>query len=134
LGSLTVESSHPFPVVLRLARCPAFVTVRSVAWEERGGRRYYYRSVRRGGCVVKEYLGTGPVAEATAQLDEEDRRRRKEAAEAWKEEMRRIEALEGPIKELCDAAETLARAALVAAGYRQHNRGEWRLRRGNGQR
>jgi hypothetical protein len=105
-----------------------------LAWEERSGRRYYYRSVRRSGCVVKEYLGTGPVAEATAQLDEEDRRRRKEAAEAWKEEMRRIEALEGPIKELCDAAETLARAALVAAGYRQHNRGEWRLRRGNGQR
>jgi hypothetical protein len=95
-----------------------------LAWEERSGRRYYYRSVRRSGCVVKEYLGTGPVAEATAQLDEEDRRRRKEAAEAWKEEMRRIEALEGPIKELCDAAETLARAALVAAGYR----------RGNGQR
>jgi hypothetical protein len=105
-----------------------------VAWEERSGRRYYYRSVRRGGSVVKEYLGTGPVAEATAQLDEEDRRRREEAAEAWKEEMRRMEEVEVPIEELCDAAETLARAALVAAGYRQHNRGEWRLRRGEKQR
>ena len=104
-----------------------------MAWEERSGRRYYYRSVRRGGRVVKEYLGTGPVAEATAQLDEEDRRRREEAAEAWKEERRRMEALEAPIEDLCDAAETLARAALVAAGYRQHNRGEWRLRRGDGQ-
>jgi 5-enolpyruvylshikimate-3-phosphate synthase len=84
--------------------------------------------------VVKEYVGTGPVAEATAQLDEEVRWRRQEETEAWKEEMRRMEALEAPIEELCDAAETLARAALVAAGYRQHNRGEWRLRRGDGQR
>jgi hypothetical protein len=134
LGSLSVEGPHPFPVVLRLVRCPAFVTVSNVAWEERGGRRYYYRSVRRGGCVVKEYLGTGPVAEATAQLDEEDRRRREEAAEAWKEEMRRMEEVEVPIEALCDAAETLARAALVAAGYRQHNRGEWRLKRGDRQR
>jgi hypothetical protein len=119
--------------VLRLIRCPAFVTVRNVAWEERGGRRYYYRSVRRGARVVKEYVGTGPLAEATAQLDEEDRKRRKEEAEAWKEEAKRMEELEAPIEELCDAAETLARAALFAAGYRQHNRGEWRLRRGDRQ-
>ena len=48
--------------------------------------------------------------------------------------MRRMESLEAPIEELCDAAETLARAALVTAGYRRHNRGEWRLRRGDGQR
>jgi hypothetical protein len=84
--------------------------------------------------VVKEYVGTGPVAEATAQLDEEDRRKQDEEVQAWEEERRRMEALEASIEELCDAAETLARAALVAAGYRQHNCGEWRLRRGDGQR
>ena len=105
-----------------------------MAWEERGSRRYYYRSVRRGSRVVKEYVGTGPVAEATAQLDEENRLRREEEAQAWKEEARRMEALEAPIAELCGAAETLARAALVATEYRQHNRGEWRLRRDDGQR
>ena len=104
-----------------------------MAWEERGGRHYYYRSVRRGGRVVKEYVGRGPVAEAVAQLDQEDRRRREEEAQAWKAETRRMEILESPIEELCDVAETLARAAFVAAGYRQHNRGEWRLRRGDGQ-
>jgi hypothetical protein len=81
--------------------------------------------------VVKVYVGTGPVAEATPQLDEDDRRRREEEAEVWEKERRRMEAL---IDELCDAAETLDRAALVAAGYRQHNRGEWRLSRGDGQR
>ena len=105
-----------------------------MAWEKRGGRRYYYRSVRRGGRVFKEYVGTGPLAEATAQRDEEDRRKREEEAQAWKEEARRMEELVTPIEELCDAAEALARAAFVAAGYRQHNRGEWRMRRGDGQR
>ena len=100
-----------------------------MGWEERGGRQYYYRSRRVEGRVCKEYFGTGPVAEIVAQLDKEDRRGRKEEAEAWREERQRLEALEEPVKELCDAAETLARAALVAAGYRQHNRGEWRKRR-----
>ena len=80
--------------------------------------------------MVKVYVGTGPVAEATPQLDEDNRRRREEA-EVWEKERRRMPAL---IDELCDAAETLDGAALVAAGYRQHNRGEWRLRRGDGQR
>ena len=105
-----------------------------MAWEQRGEHRYYYRSVRRGGRVVKEYVGTGPLAEAMAQLDEEDRRRRKEEAEEWTEEARCMDELEAPIEELCEAAETLAKAVLVAAGYRQHNGGEWRLRRGDGQR
>jgi len=101
-----------------------------VAWEERGGRRYYYRSVHRNGRVVKEYIGTGPLAEATAQLDEAERRKREGEARAWKEERRRMEELEAPIEELCEVGEMFARAALIAAGYRQHNRGQWRLRRG----
>jgi hypothetical protein len=125
---------HPSPVVLRFVRCPAFVTVRNVAWERRGGRRYYYRSVRRGGRVMKEYVGSGGLAEATARLDEQDRKRQEVEAQARQEEVRRMESLEAPIRELCEATETLVRAALIAAGYRQHNRGEWRLRRGDGQR
>ena len=98
-------------------------------WEERGGRHYYYRSRRVEGRVCKEYFGTGPVADIVAQWDEQKRRGREEEAEALREERQRLEALEEPVKELCDTAETLARAALVAAGYRQHHRGEWRKRR-----
>jgi hypothetical protein len=39
-------------------------------------------------------------------------------------------ALDAPLDELDDLADALVRAALVAAGYRQHNRGEWRKTRG----
>ena len=56
-----------------------------MAWEERRGRAYYYRSVRRGGRVAKEYVGPGPIGEPTASLDaerraESDQERRRRAA------------------------------------------------------
>jgi hypothetical protein len=37
-----------------------------------------------------------------------------------------MEALDAGARELDELADRLARAALVAAGYRQHKRGEWR--------
>ncbi len=101
-----------------------------MAWEqrERGGL-YYTRSRKVDGRVVREYVGTGPLAELASEADARERRRREEEAEAWREERERMEALEAPIEELCEAAEVLAHAALVAAGFRRHNRGEWRKRR-----
>jgi hypothetical protein len=79
--------------------------------------------------VVREYVGTGPLAELAAELDAEERWQREEQRQASREERECMEALEEPIEELCEAAEILAQSALVAAGYRQHNRGEWRKRR-----
>jgi len=102
-----------------------------MAWEqrERGGL-YYTRSRKVHGRVVREYIGTGPLAELAAEADARERRRREEEAEAWREERERMEALEAPIEELCEAAELLSEAALYAAGYHRHKRGEWRKRRG----
>jgi hypothetical protein len=99
-------------------------------WErrERGGL-YYTRSKKVDGRVVREYVGTGALGELAARLDAEERRRREGEAAAWREERERMDALEAPVAELCEAAEVLARAALVCAGYRRHNRGEWRKRR-----
>lgn len=115
--------------MLRLRRCPAFVTIRNVAWEERGGRRYYYRSRRVGGRVVKEYIGSGPGAELIADAEEAARRSERARREAEKAERERLEAFDQEIAGACEAIELVARAALVDAGYRQHKRGEWRLRR-----
>ena len=33
-----------------------------MAWESRGNRRYFYHSAKVDGRVVKDYVGTGPVA------------------------------------------------------------------------
>ena len=51
------------------------------------------------------------------------------AAAADREERKMLEALDAPLTEAWEATETLYSAALVAAGYRQHNRVEWRKRR-----
>ena len=67
--------------------------------------------------------------EIAALEDEYERRRREEEAALWKEERERLEELVAPVEELCEQAEVLVRATLIAAGYRRHNRGEWRKRR-----
>jgi hypothetical protein len=104
----------------------------AVAWEtrERGGR-YYTRSRRspEDGRVVREYVGSGPLAEIVA---EEDRTKR-ELAEAErkreKTELERLKALAAPVLEISEAAEILAHAHLIAAGYHRH-KGEYRRARG----
>jgi hypothetical protein len=99
-------------------------------WErrERGGP-YYTRSRKEGGRVVREYIGGGVLGEIAALEDEYERRRRQEEATLWKEERQRLDDLTAPVEELCETADVLARAVLTVAGYRRHNRGEWRKRR-----
>lgn len=81
------------------------------------------------GRVIREYVGTGPIAELAADMDTLDRERREEEAAIWWEEKERLEALDRPVEELCEATDLLVRAALIAAGYHQHKRGEWRKKR-----
>jgi hypothetical protein len=100
-------------------------------WErrERGGL-YYTRSRKEGGKVIREYVGGGLVGELADRMDVEERRLREAEKVSWREERERLDALAAPIEELCEAAEVIARAALIASGYHRHNRGEWRKRRG----
>ncbi len=101
-----------------------------MGWEsrERGGL-YYTRSRKENGRVVREYIGGGMLGELAAQMDAIERERREERATRWKEGQEDLDALEAPVDELTEASDILVRAALLACGYRQHNRGEWRLRR-----
>jgi hypothetical protein len=102
-----------------------------MAWEkrERGGL-YYTRSKKVNGRVVREYVGGGLLGEISARMDADERRQREEQAALWRGERERLEALDGLTEELYEAAEVLAKAALLAGGYRQHKRGEWRKWRG----
>ncbi len=97
--------------------------------KERGGP-YYTRSKKVDGRVVREYLGGGTLGLLAAQADAEARHVREKEAVRWRAEKEDLEALDAPVEELSEAAETLARAVLLASGYRQHKRGEWRKRRG----
>jgi hypothetical protein len=96
-----------------------------MAWEARGGSRYFYKVTRDGGRVRRLYLGHGPVAELAARDAELRRAERQVRARS----QARLEAAEAAARELAELAELLARAALVAAGYHRHDRGAWRQRR-----
>jgi len=99
-------------------------------WERRErGDLYYTRSRKVDGRVVREYIGGGPLGHLAALQDEHERRQREVQAAYWRVEQQDLDALEAPVDELSEASDLLVRAALLASGYRQHNRGEWRLRR-----
>ncbi len=91
--------------------------------------RYYTRSRKVNGRVVREYVGTGRVAALAARMDTLDREKREADRTALKAERARLDALDAALNDLNDLAEVLAHAALLAAGYHQHKRGEWRKRR-----
>jgi hypothetical protein len=101
-----------------------------MGWEKRGNATYYYTAERFGGRVVKQFVGSGRVAELAAQLDALARAERKEAAEAAQRERDELAALDAALAPLHALADAATAAALVAAGYHRPKRGHWRKRRG----
>ena len=99
-------------------------------WEARAGtdNRYYTRSTRVDGKIVREYFGNGAKAREAArqdQLAEEARAARtieRDRTKAWLTECERV------CDELYELVDIVFRAEMVAAGYHYH-RGEWRKRR-----
>jgi len=111
-----------------------------MAWETRKGtkRQYYTRSRRVNGQVQREYLGCGELARLSAEIDtaadEVQAALRTIAAQQRRHDQERREAIYGAILTPLDALDVLCQAAmrreLLAAGYHQHKRGEWRKQRG----
>ena len=91
-----------------------------MAWEDRKGRSYYYRAERIGGPVRKTYLGSGEMARMAARTDAAMRRTKELERERERAERERLKALAAPVEELCEAAEVLTEAHLLAAGFTQH--------------
>jgi hypothetical protein len=102
-----------------------------MAWERRTGEgQYYTRSKRVNGWVVREYVGSGEIAEIEHQIDLMQREERQRRREALKMERDSDEALSKNVELLEHLADCIARSLLVASGCHQHKRGEWRKRNG----
>jgi hypothetical protein len=99
--------------------------VAQVAWE----RGYYYRVRKVNGRVVREYCGNGPLAQLAAAQDEMERSQRRLRRLAERRHREEMEAFDAQVSEVDQLADLLAQAALIAAGYRQHDRGQWRRKR-----
>ena len=101
-----------------------------MGWDTRGGRgRYYTRSRREGGRVVREYLGGGALAQAAADLDALGRERRGLERQQAQEQRQEDAQIEQAVGDFCREVEAALRAALESAGYHRHARGQWRKRR-----
>ena len=101
-----------------------------MSWETRKGRgRYYTRSFRRNGRVVRQYVGTGPEAERQAEADRQKRLEQQTAVAARRRKEEEVKALAKQVSDVNRQIRLLAHAAMVAAGYWQHHHGEWRKKR-----
>jgi hypothetical protein len=90
---------------------------------------YYYRSERVNGRPRQVYVGSGVIAQLAAQLDVEEGDRRKLERAAADLEQAAAEAHDEDVELIERLTDALGRAALFAAGFRQHHRGAWRRRR-----
>src|SRR3982751_1832106 len=90
-----------------------------MAWEVHGGQRYYYRSRREAGRVVRDFIGNGMEAHLADSLVQERRRRqqedlrlRRQALQVWRTANRLVDAL-------IEVTDLLVGAFLVVAGFHQ---------------
>jgi hypothetical protein len=97
-----------------------------VAWDK---NRYYSRSFKVNGRIIRQYIGGGETGRLAALHDQERRELIKLRREAANRLMSDLNAIDKVVTALCQRAELAARAAMCAAGYYQHHRGEWRKRR-----
>jgi hypothetical protein len=103
-----------------------------MSWETRSsGGRYYTRSIRRNGRVVREYLGTGELAEIFAEDDKLQREIRNAEAMQLTQERKRDQQIDQLLDLLGDHVDCLSKGVLIASGYHQHKRSEWRKRSGS---
>jgi hypothetical protein len=100
-----------------------------MGWDKRGKKRYYYRTRRQNGRAVRSYFGSGETAELAATVDGLVRVQREMDARKWRQEQEHLATAEALLKELFEGSDLLVRAALIAAGFHQHARGVWRLKR-----
>jgi hypothetical protein len=89
---------------------------------------FAHRSVRRGGRVTSEYLGSGLVAVLRAAEEEERRAAALARRERHEAMQRECDAIAETLAGLAREAKAEARALLESTGHYQHDRGQWRRR------
>lgn len=101
-----------------------------MSWERRKGKGEYYTRCRRvNGRVVREYVGTGMKGALAAATDLMRRKLRQIERDQRKAQEAQWQAADDRLGNVCQAADRLAQATLMAAGYRQQAKTEWHRRR-----
>jgi hypothetical protein len=99
-----------------------------MAWEQGPrGKPFYTRTRRVGSKRVREYLGSGPAAQAAAAADAVKRAERRARIESCHKEQARLREMDELVRRLFKLAGLVADATLVAGGFFKHG-AEWRSR------
>ena len=94
-----------------------------MCWEK---GRYYTRTRRVDGKVVREYFGCGPEAQRAAREDIEARDRRRNQQLEEQIERDTCDALDAPFEEIDQFTAMAVDILFEQAGYHRHDRGGWR--------
>jgi len=99
-----------------------------MGWKTINGRRYYYRSERRGGRVRTTYFGAGESGSLMASMVAIERLERAADREQTREERAEADAEEQAVSGWFDDVQAVTDAAMIAAGFHKH-KGQWRRKR-----
>ena len=80
--------------------------------------------------MVREYYGKGPDARLAAALDKSRRERKQTERQALQADREKWSDACAILDVLITISDLLVVATLLAEGFHQHDRGEWRRRRG----
>ena len=101
-------------------------------WETRKGKgRYYTRSTRVDGKVVRIYVGKKALAYQISEgVEYRKAARAARRAEDKQKKNEPVDELDVIVDNFLDQTADIMRATLENAGCHRHQRGEWRKRRG----
>lgn len=99
-----------------------------MGWENRNGRKVYYRKKRIGKRVVSEYIGSGEVATMLALLDKHERDQAERQRRTWRKTVQSEAGIDRLMDDAAKIVKTLTDATLITSGYRRH-KGQWRKRK-----
>ena len=99
-------------------------------WEKRArGGRYYTRSRRHRGKIIRQYLGHGEKGRKAALEDANKRAHRANRTKARRHQQVEYENTLNQVRAFEAVSDQITHAMLQAAGYHAHKGSEWRKKR-----
>lgn len=99
-----------------------------MALERRANREYYYRSLRDGSRVIKQYIGCGQRAREAAEADQALRTAHRLESLQRAEKTRPIRELAGRLDQFDTMLDQFVAFRLVCAGWKRHHH-QWIVRK-----
>ena len=104
-----------------------------MSWEYRGSNRYFTRTRRQNGRVIREYVGTGQLADIAAYQDHMRSAARRERSVQDRMRLSEIKAAKALLKKVRKQVWSQFLKAMSDFGFHLHARSTWRKRRHSNQ-